>query len=486
MSDSLLVRTSRDGDQFHYLWAARRALRLLKPQSTLVALTIEGASTTEMGSQPVVEDGEELIDIAEYYGSNELATATTVRYMQLKHSTLHSGTPFPPSGLQKTIEGFATRYKALIQKIPVETLRTKLEFWFVTNRPVSSSFIEAINDAASQHVTRHPHDLAKLEKFTGLQGAELSIFCQLLHIEGQQDDLWSQRNILLRESAGYLPDLDTEAPLKLKELVNRKALTESAANPSITRMDVLRALGVDETDLFPAPCRIERIENSVSRTQEATLVQRVVEASGAPVIIHADAGVGKSIFSTHIGEHLPTGSVSILYDCFGLGQYRNASSYRHHHRTALVQMANEMASRGLCHPLIPNAGTGISQYMRAFLHRLSQSISILRASEPLAVLCIIIDAADNAQMAAEEIGETRSFIKDLIREKLPDGVCLVALCRPYRRELLDPPPEALTLSLQAFDRDETAAHLHQKFPDASESDVDEFHRLSSCNPRGLC
>jgi len=37
--------------------------------------------------------------------------------------------------LQKTIEGFATRYKTLIQKIPVETLRTKLKFWFVTNRP---------------------------------------------------------------------------------------------------------------------------------------------------------------------------------------------------------------------------------------------------------------------------------------------------------------------------------------------------------------
>ncbi len=30
MSDSLLVRTSRDGDQFHYLWPARRALRLLE------------------------------------------------------------------------------------------------------------------------------------------------------------------------------------------------------------------------------------------------------------------------------------------------------------------------------------------------------------------------------------------------------------------------------------------------------------------------
>lgn len=116
MSDSLLVRTSRDGDQFHYLWAARRALRLLKPQSTLVALTIEGASTTEMGSQPVVEDGEELIDIAEYYGSNELATATTVRYMQLKHSTLHSGTSFPPVGYKKPSKVLPLVIKHLYKK----------------------------------------------------------------------------------------------------------------------------------------------------------------------------------------------------------------------------------------------------------------------------------------------------------------------------------------------------------------------------------
>ncbi|HBM3021780.1 AVAST type 3 anti-phage nuclease/ATPase Avs3a [Klebsiella michiganensis] len=483
MSDSLLVRTSRDGDQFHYLWAARRILRLLEPQSNLVALTIEGASTTEMGSQPVIEEGEELIDVAEYYGDTELDKATTVRYMQLKHSTLHVNTPFPPSGLQNTIEGFAKRYKALLQTIPLETLRSKLEFWFVTNRPISTNFCEAIYDAAHQYAPRHPNDLEKLQKFTGLKDEALSIFCELLYVEGRQDDLWTQRNILLRESSGYLPDLDTEAPLKLKELVNRKALSESASNPSISKMDVLRALGVDETDLFPAPCLIEKIENAISRKQEASLIQRIVDAAGTPVVIHAEAGVGKSVFSTHIADHLPTGSVSILYDCFGLGQYRNASSYRHHHRTALVQIANEMASYGLCHPLLPNASTDVSNYMRAFLHRLSQSISTLRATAPQAVLCIIVDAADNAQMAAEEINETRSFIKDLIREKLPDGVCLVSLCRPHRQALLEPHPDTLILSLHPFDHDETAVHLRQKFPHASERDVDEFHRLSSCNPR---
>jgi len=40
-------------------------------------------------------------------------------------------------------------------------------------------------------------------------------------------------------------------------------------------------------------------------------------------------------------------------------------------------------------------------------------------------------------MAAEEIGEARSFVRDLIREQLPDGVRLVALCRTHRQEYFD-------------------------------------------------
>ncbi|WP_145562674.1 AVAST type 3 anti-phage nuclease/ATPase Avs3a [Yersinia canariae] len=483
MSDSLLVRASRDGDQFHYLWAARRALRLLDPKASITALTIEGASTMEMGSQPSVEEGEEIIDIAEYYGSNEFELATTVRYMQLKHSTLHAETAWPPSGLQKTIEGFAKRYKELLQRFPAESLHTKLELWFVTNRPVSTSFSEAITDAANQRPPRHPDDLAKLKKFTGLEDQGLVSFCQMLRIEERQDGYWEQRNILLRESNGYLPDLDTQAPLNLKELITRKALSESASDPAITRMDVLRALGVDETDLFPAPCLIEKIENVIPRIQEVSLVKNIVESMGSPIIVHADAGVGKSIFSTRIHQHLPEGSVSILYDCFGNGQYRNASAYRHHHRTALVQIANEIASHGLCYPLIPNASTDISHYMRAFMHRISQGISTLRASHPDAILCIIVDAADNAQMAAEEINESRSFIRDLLRETIPTGVCIVALCRPHRQSLLDPRPGTPSLTLQPFDRSETAAHLRGIFPDANDQDVDEFHRLSSHNPR---
>jgi hypothetical protein len=47
MGNPSAVRFSRDGDQFHYSWAARRCLRLLRRMSDLVAISVEGASTLE-------------------------------------------------------------------------------------------------------------------------------------------------------------------------------------------------------------------------------------------------------------------------------------------------------------------------------------------------------------------------------------------------------------------------------------------------------
>jgi hypothetical protein len=479
----MLVRASRDGDQFHYLWAARRTLRLLTPQSGLVAITIEGASTDELQTAESIEAGEELIDIAEYYASTEIEKATLVRYMQLKHSTLRVDEVWQPSGLEKTIKGFAKRYRTLQQKLPATPLHKKLEFWFVTNRPISADFVEAVEDVAAQRESRHPIDLAKLKRFTSLDGAELVSFCTMLRFEGRQDDYWNQRNILSHDVSGYLPDLDVDAPTRLKELVTRKALSESVTNPAITKIDVLRALQTDESDLFPAPCLIDRIDEAVPREQESALIGSIVDAAGRPVIVHADAGVGKSIFSTRIGLSLPAGSVSILYDCFGNGQYRSATGYRHRHRTALVQIVNELSTLALCHPLIPTTNADASAYMRAFMHRITQSVSVLRARSANSVLCIVVDAADNAQMAAEEISEPRSFVRDLLREKLPEGVCVVALCRPHRQAMLDPLPGTLSLELNAFSREETTAHLRRRFPEATERDLDEFHRLSSHNPR---
>ena len=471
------VLTSRGGDQFHYLWAARRCLRLLSPQEGLASIVIEGVSPSESVSNI------ESIDVSEYWGSNTADEATRIRYIQLKHSTVRLLRPWSPSELKKTIRDFAEFYISRKQELDGEYLVDKLEFWFLSNRPISSRFLKSIDDAATDASPEQSGNLEKLKEFTSLSGQDLMQFCKLLHLDGNQEDYVGQRNTLFQEVGKYLPGLDVDAPIQLKELVTRKALPEYADNPVITKMDVLRYLKTDANNLFPAPCLIEHVENVVPRVQEYAIVDNIVRSDHAPILIHAAGGVGKSVFSTCIEKNLPEGSISVLYDCFGNGQYRNVSQYRHRHKEALVQIANELAQKSLCHPLIPSPNSDPSAYTRAFIYRLEQGIGLLKEDNPEALICIIIDAADNAQLAAEEAGNQRSFTRDLLRETMPSGIRLVMLCRTHRRQYLDPPPHVIDIELKPFSQTETTQNLQRVFPKASTHDAIEFHRLSSCNPR---
>ncbi len=225
MSNSRTVRPSRDGDQFHYLWAARRCLRLLSPTDGLTAITIEGSSPQETQIGESVEAGEEQIDVGEYYGSEDIREATFVRYIQLKHSTQNPTKSWPPSGLEKTIRGFAQRYQELEQRFKEDSFTTPVEFCFLSNRPISANLMEAVEDAAAGNTSRHQNILGRLEEFTSLNDERFSAFCKLLRLEGELDDYWLQRADLGRETNGYLPGNDIDAPVRLKELVTRKALS---------------------------------------------------------------------------------------------------------------------------------------------------------------------------------------------------------------------------------------------------------------------
>nr|HEX4318157.1 hypothetical protein [Kofleriaceae bacterium] len=86
MAGQDLVRASRDGDQFHYHWAARQCLRLLSHTTDLKAITIEGPSIAEASNDTIIQ-GEELIDVGFYYGAERRDHARLVHYVQLKHST---------------------------------------------------------------------------------------------------------------------------------------------------------------------------------------------------------------------------------------------------------------------------------------------------------------------------------------------------------------------------------------------------------------
>jgi hypothetical protein len=483
MSDSDLVRTSRDGDQFHYLWAAQRCLGLLSPNSDLVAVSIEGASSKEEPPGQAIEEGEEVIDVGEYYGSQDLASTRFIRYMQLKHSTKHASEEWTISGLKKTLSGFAERCVALKNARPTSPLGNWLELHFVTNRPVSKDVVETIEDAAKRQAPRHPRVFGFLEEYSGLNGGELAEICSLLRLQPEQKGFLEQRQLLAQGLRRYLPGADSEAPLQLKDLVTRKATSEFSATPQITKFDVLKAIDTSEEDLFPARCLIEPPQRVVVREQEAELTQAVLDAVGQCLIVEADGGVGKSVLALRLPLHLPSGSHAVVYDCFGNGTYRSPSGFRHRHKDAFVQIANELAGATLCDPLIPSAGADNAAYTRAFLARLSQALQSLRARAPEAVLWIVVDAADNAEMAAQENSDGPSFARDLLREQIPAGTCVVLLCRPYRVHLLNPPPSIRQVGLRSFSKQETESNLRQAYPNASEQDVDEFHRLSSQNPR---
>lgn len=481
MSGQDLVRSSRDGDQFHYHWAARQCLELLPGRGDLVAVTIEGPSVTEL-EEGSIEAGEQLIDVGLYFGAESLDDARLVRYVQLKHSTRRAFDPWTASGLKKTIKGFAERYATLLKHFSVDAVAQRFRFEFATNRPIDSKLQEALADIASGGTARHPDLQQTLVEFTDLDDAEAAQFYSLFSAEGDERGLWAQRNLLSHDISAYLPDADYDAPIQLKELVTRKATTEFESDPSIRRHDVLRALKATEDQLQPAPCLISDTTHTLPREQEREVLRVLLTAEDA-IVIHADGGVGKSVLAARLAASMPTGSVAVLYDCFGDGLYRNALHFRHRHRDALVQIANELAARGLCHPLIPSAHADAKQYMRAFAGRLAQAVGLLRARTPDASLCLIIDAADNAEIAAEEQREPASFVRDLIRLPMQQGVRLMFTCRTHRRPRLGAPPDAREIELRPFSVSESASHLRSIYPAANDTDVADFAFLSSSNPR---
>ncbi|MDP2244732.1 hypothetical protein [Pseudomonas sp.] len=480
MSDVDLVRFSRDGDHFHYYWAARQCLKLLDTTTDLVAVTIEGPSSKE-GDEDAVEAGAELIDVGLYFKSEDLAEARLIQYIQLKHSTTHACTPWTGSGLKKTITGFASRYVKLRLQLQIGELKKTVQFQFLTNRPIATDVLETLADLAAGHEPRHKAVATLLTGYSGLLGDQIQTFFQLFTAKGGEPGLWDQRNLLSVDTSVFLSDPDADAAVQLKDLVSRRASSEGQSDPSIRKEDVLRAFKVDMDQLFPAPCQITTPDFELAREQDAQILQIVLQAT-SPVVVHADGGIGKSMLARRLSASVPADAIALVYDCYGDGLYRNALNLRHRHLDALVQVANELAAHGLCHPLIPTSHADVKLLMRAFRGRLVQAASLLRARSSTAVLCIIIDAADNAGMAAEELHE-RCFVGDLIGMELPDGVRLVFTSRTHRLHYLRVPSSAIKVMLEPFSEQETTRHLRHFYQGATSRDVAEFALLSSSNPR---
>lgn len=478
MTGTDLLRASRDGDQFHYHWAARQSLKLLLPGTKLTAIAVEGVSLNDTDG----DDGGEVIDIAEYYGAASLRDADRVIYRQLKHSTVRADEEWTVSGLSKTVAGFAEKFRQIKAELP--GVEEKVRFDFLSNRPIRSSVTEAIEQIASRAaVPKHPHEDRYLRQYAGFvdDPAGEAAFFSRLSADPTAPGLLSLAGLFQLDLAGFLPGSPDVEHVLLREMVTRRATSLETDN-LIVKSTVLTALRTPPDQILPAPNLIAATGHPITTAQLHRIVEQVARTAGRPVIVHAAGGVGKSVFATQIGHHLPPGSLALVYDCFGNGGYRAASTPRHQHRQALVQLSNELAARTLCHPLLPSPTAQRDEYCRAFAARVRAAAQHLSAASPGALLALVIDAADNAALYANDLGE-RAFAPDLLRESYPDNVRLITLCRTERVDLLDPPPQTLRLQLEGFGTRETKRHLQAAYGTVSDAQVEEFHRRTGGNPR---
>ena len=463
-----LVSYSRAGDVFHYRWAARRCLKLIQPTSTLESVFIEGSNERKKA-------GEYVIDVSEYY--NDTETKSRIEYYQLKHTTVQQDKPFTLSILKDTIVGFSERFKQHSK----EKSLSGVSFTIITNRKIDETFKQNIATISGDSDKVNKRFIQTLKKYTKLEGKKLIQFCSLLNFADSEGDYLDQEEDLMIEMSRLQPGMiDTAQVDSIVSLVQKKVLPDS--DGKVTKEDILRPFGMTSLDqLFPAPPLFEELDKVTDRQQYLSIVDSI-KIADQPTIIQAEGGVGKSVFSQYVLQVLPEGSLGIAYDCFGSGKYRSRSKPRHRHRDALVQIVNELASLGHCDGMVIKDTTQENDIVRSFLSRIKASIKSLKQRVASAQLYILVDAADNAEMAAHEFGDS-CFANELLKEDFPKDCKLIYLCRPERTHLLKPSGSIPVLNLLPFSKEETFENLKKWFPEVTENQSHEFHRLTGGNPR---
>ena len=464
-----LVSYSRAGDVFHYRWAARRCLRLLYPNTELKTIVIEGSNESQKA-------GEYVIDVSEY--SKAADNDKSIQYYQLKHTTVRVQTAMKLAEMKQTVEGFADRFRQHEREKSKNAV--SISFNIITNRKVDDAVKDQLIYLAMGEVVESRF-IKTLEKYTKLKGKKLAEFCALLSIEDGEGD-YNVQNAELRVElsqlvAGSVTSTQAET---LTSMVQDKVLPHS--DHIVNREEVLKRFGfTNDRQLFPAPPLWEKLDKVIEREQYAVII-RSIRKSENPVIVHAAGGVGKTVFCRHLINSVPEYSLTICYDCFGTGSYRNRSSFRHRYRDALVQIANELAAVGISQPILVFDTTHDDDILRSFVQRIDSAINALKKVNKRAQLFIVIDAADNAEMAAEEFKDN-CFAHELLREKMPPGCKLLMLCRTERMELLKPKENVLSIELKSFSEVESLQNLQRYFPTAIPNDGVEFYRLTGGNPR---
>lgn len=485
------VRASRDGHEFHEAWVARKCLGLLLPGAELVGIAVEGFANEDQ--RGVSNAGNEIADAVLYFGGRaNLQHAKRVVVVQVKYSKAAEHKPFRAADAKKTIDKFARTYRACKTLLGTDKARAKLQFELVTNRPIEPALLEAIEGLATQSPLEGDAK-AQAKQLAGackLTGKDLAEFAARLDMIGLTGDLRENKQQLALTLVDWSDARDHMARRRLadvREMARDKAGLIKQHRNVIVRTDVLAALGLsDDKDLLPAPASFPPIGKVVDRVQLDDTVHRIPRLT-CPLVVHAEGGFGKTVFMNSLAARLGHEHETILFDCFGMGQYRASDDSRHLPSRGLVHIANELACRGLCDPMLPSTSNS-EDILRAFRVRLEQAVATLRRGSADRQLVLLLDAIDNSSEIARDRHQDsfpRLLLQSLEHGAAIAGLQVVVSARTHRRLAATGEISAEEVELAPFVERETRAFLRARVSKLTETMVQVGQARSKGNARVL-
>ncbi len=373
---------------------------------------------------------------------------------------------------------------------------SKMQLRLVSNRPTQQTLLDALEGAKMVLVDEAVNQKAKLLKrlgtlhrathedlfmASGLKSSEYCDFIRILDLSSHTDELSRVRQEI--EISKKLADHGfLETNLQRDKLKTRIwDLSQPHERASITRDEVVSLLSGSYRSLFPASASITLSERLVERAQARTLAHEIASAAFGVICVHGGGGYGKTTLLSSVTDHLPEGSVAIMFDCFASGAYKDPEDRRHLHKYGIRQVCNELAVATKT-DLLLNTDLDDNDLNRVFIDKLRIASKVVRAHSPEALVCVIIDAADNSVAAADEQNAT-SFVHDLVRCSIPDGCRLIVSCRTHRRDTLKLDDSTVIVPIEPFSENDTQAKVSLHFAGLTQEQTAEFHTLSNGIPR---
>ncbi len=485
-------------------------LDMLHPRDGARLLVMEGVSWRDTDDA----EGSELlgVDLSEYYGSEQIATASRVEIVQVKYSALHPLKEWTVGRLTANRSGPGTSVFAKLADSFAFALRqageanaSRITLRLRTNQPLAPSLLadwlalrdellavpidaaEAIVEervkvkgvkgkgAKGKDAKGAKHWLASLRASTKVGLRELTHLLRQFELQDFGSGMLSavEANLFLALDRYTSSDPNVG---NLIAFVQERAIPQRSHE--VQRHDVLAHLRLSDHDFFPARPQLEPAHDLFATDASEALIAQLERSPEGLTLVHGPAGIGKTSVVQLVAAH--EDFETVIYDCWAGGKGVPFGETRFDISKFLVQLTNEidalLHTNVLSSMRVSRTGLGIR-----FTDAVVAGVDAARARGKR--LVIAIDAADDAAQAAEKFLLHESFIPWLWTFDWPAGCTVIVSSRTENLGTLRAPDSVPRFEIAPFTRDETERMLQAMGRALDPQLVDLIYEGTGGNPR---